>query len=84
MPAATRTAAPESVMFDNAESAEEMAQWQERHDGLARKLEELKKGDDQAGQTQIKLIEEEMTRIRQKIEAYLQAQKTDEDQGGKI
>jgi hypothetical protein len=53
-------------------------------DGLARKLEELKKSDDQAGQTQIKPIEEEMTRIRQKIEAYLQAQKTDEDQGGKI
>jgi hypothetical protein len=33
-----------------------MDQWQERHDGLAKKLEELKKGDDQAGQAQIKLI----------------------------
>ena len=41
-----------------------MDQWQERHDGLAKKLEELKKGDDQAGQAQIKLIEEEITRIK--------------------
>jgi small-conductance mechanosensitive channel len=84
MPAATRTAAPESVMFDKAESAEEMDQWQERHDGLAKKLEELKKGNDEAEQTQVKLIEEEMTRIKQKMEAYLQAQKTDEGLEGKV
>jgi hypothetical protein len=84
MPAATRTTAPESVMFDKAVSAEEMAQWQERHDELAKKLEELKKGNDEAGQTQVKLIEEEMTRLKQKIEAYLQAQKRDESQGGKV
>lgn len=80
MPGATRSTAPESVMFDKAESAEEMDQWQERHDGLAKKLEELKKGNDETGQIQVKLIEEEMARIKQKMEAYLQAQKTDEDQ----
>ena len=34
MPTATRAAAPESVMFDKAESAEEMDQWQKRHDAL--------------------------------------------------
>ena len=84
IPAATPTAAPESVMFDKAESAEEMDQWQERHDELTKKLEELKKGNDEAGQTQVKLIEEEMTRIKQKMEAYLQAQKTDEGLEGKV
>ncbi|MEE4600697.1 MAG: hypothetical protein V2J65_05410 [Desulfobacteraceae bacterium] len=61
-----------------------MDQWQERHDGLAKKLEELKKGDDQAGQAQIKLIEEEITRIKQKMEAYLRAQKTDEGLEDKV
>lgn len=60
------------------------SKWQEKHDELAKKLEELKKGNDDAWQTQVKLIEEEMTRLKQKMEAYLQAQKIDEDQGGKV
>ena len=53
-------------------------------DALAKKLELLKKGNDEAGQTEVKLIEEEMTRIKQKIETYLQAQKKDEGLEGKI
>ena len=84
MPAAARTAVPESVMFDKAESAEEMDQWQQRHDALAKKLEALTKGKDEAEQAQIMLIEEEMIRIKQQMEAYHQAQKKEEGVDGKV
>ncbi|MGD8295190.1 MAG: hypothetical protein PVG26_04245 [Desulfobacterales bacterium] len=84
MPGATPSTAPKSVMFDKAESAEEMDQWQERHDALAEKLDALKKGNDDTWQTQVKLIEEEMTRLKQKMEAYLQVQKQDEGVDGKV
>jgi hypothetical protein len=84
MPGATPSTAPKSVMFDKAESAEEMDQWQERHDALAVKLDALKKGNDDTWQTQVKLIEEEMTRLKQKMEAYLQVQKQDEGVDGKV
>jgi small conductance mechanosensitive channel len=82
-PPATPTTAPETVMFDKAESAEEMDQWQEKHDSLAKQLEELKKGSDAADPDQVERIEAEMAGIKEKMEAYHQALKADESVEGK-
>lgn len=61
-----------------------MDQWQKKYDLLAIRLEALKKGNDQAVQAQIKLIEDKMTQIKQKMEAYHQALKADEEIEGKL
>lgn len=82
--AAPPATAPETVMFDKADSAEEMDQWQKKYDGLTRQIEELKKVNDETGQAQIKLLEEEMTDIEQKIEAYHRELKADENVESRI
>ncbi len=76
--------APETVMFDKANSAEEMGHLQKKYDKLTEQVKQLKTVKDEEGQEQIKIIEIEMVHLKQKIELFHQALLADEDDDRKI
>lgn len=81
---AAPAAAPEAVMFDKADNAEELDQWQKKRDDLTRQIEELKKVKDETVPGRIKLLSEEMNHIEQKIEAYHQQLEADEGRESRV